>query len=56
MGGSQAIFGVNTKLWNSATDKFCGLEAQVTYNGKSMLMYIIDAFDPKWVRTLYSIE
>jgi len=56
MGGSQALYGVDTKLWDSSTDKFCGLEAQVTYKGKSMLMYVIDAFDPKWVRTPYSID
>jgi len=56
MGGSQALFGKDTKLWDSATDKFCGLEAQVSYNGKSMLMYVIDAFDPQWVRTPFSID
>ena len=37
---------------------YCGLEAIATNpsNGKSATIYIVDGFDPKWVRTAGSID
>lgn len=45
---------------NSAAAKqaFCGLEAEVysPRTGKTVTLYIADAFDDKWVRTPSSID
>ncbi|KAH8923116.1 hypothetical protein BT69DRAFT_1281727 [Atractiella rhizophila] len=46
----------NEKLWRATAKKFCGLEAEVSYKGKKVKMYVMDAFDPAWVRTTYSID
>lgn len=48
----------NPKQWEIDTATWCGLEAKVTdpNTGKSMLLYIYDAFDPAWVRTEYAID
>jgi len=37
---------------------YCGLEAKATNpsNGKTALIYIVDGFDDKWVRTPGSID
>jgi len=42
----------------SAGDAYCGLEAKATNpnNGNTALIYIVDGFDPKWVRTPGSID
>ncbi|GAA5830670.1 hypothetical protein JCM11251_002554 [Rhodosporidiobolus azoricus] len=54
---------LNTMLANfgydsvKAKEAYCGLEAVVTTaNGKSMTMYIVDAFDDSWVRTPSSLD
>lgn len=38
--------------WKKDTQKYCGLEAKVTdpTTGKTMLMYIGDAFDDKYIQ------
>lgn len=44
--------------WKPSVAEYCGLEARV-YNpdtGVSMLLYITDAFDHKWVKTPGSID
>jgi len=50
MGG--ATFNSNPTAWKQQTQKYCGLEAKVTdpKTGKSMLMYVGDAFDDAWVK------
>lgn len=42
----------------AAKRAFCGLEAEVysPRTGKTVTLYIADAFDDKWVRTLSSID
>lgn len=56
MGG--ATYNSNPDKWREDTRKYCGLEARVTDpgTGKSMLMYIGDAFDDKYVRSPASID
>ncbi|PRP86273.1 hypothetical protein PROFUN_05414 [Planoprotostelium fungivorum] len=53
-----ATWGSNPTLWKKYTGIYCGLEANVTNprNGRSMIMYIGDGFDPKWVRSPGSID
>jgi len=50
MGG--ATYNSNPTAWKQQTQKYCGLEAKVTdpSTGKTMLMYIGDAFDDQYVR------
>jgi hypothetical protein len=50
MGG--ATYGSDPQAWFAQTRTFCGLEALVTdpSTGKTMLMYLGDAFDDQWVR------
>lgn len=54
--GTNAVYG--GRNYESSGREYCGLEARVTNldNGVSRLMYIVDAFDPKWVRTPGSID
>lgn len=54
--GTNAVYG--GRNYESSGREYCGLEAKVTNldNGVSKIMYIIDAFDPKWVRTPGSID
>jgi len=56
MGGSSALWGRNTALWDKSTNTYCGLQAQLTYKGKTYTGYMLDAFDPQWVRTKFSID
>jgi len=56
MGGGSALWGRNTKLWNKSTNTYCGLQAELTYKGKTYTGYMLDAFDPAWVRTKFSID
>lgn len=53
MGG--ATFNSNPTAWKQQTQKYCGLEAKVTdpKTGKTMLMYLGDAFDDAWVKVRY---
>jgi len=55
---SFATWYSNPEQWKKDTAKWCGLEARVTnpQNGKSMLLYIVDAFEPKFVKTEYAID
>ncbi|KAI8590340.1 hypothetical protein BDZ88DRAFT_107483 [Geranomyces variabilis] len=55
-GGTNAVYG--HPLWETSAKKFCGLEAEVTnpHTGVKMNMYIVDAFDHKWVRSPGSID
>jgi len=45
-------------LWKTYTSIYCGLEAKVwnPANGKSMILYIGDSFDHRWVKTPGSID
>jgi hypothetical protein len=54
--GTGAVYGHPN--WEKYIKKWCGLEALVfnPETGKSMLMFIIDAFDDKWVRSPGSID
>lgn len=56
MGG--ATYNSNPTAWRQQTAQHCGLEAKVTdpKTGKSMLMYIGDAFDDRWVLSPSSID
>ncbi len=57
-GGRDARWGHNTELWRRTGRLFCGLQAWV-YNPatrKNVTMYLMDAFDPKWVRSPDSID
>jgi hypothetical protein len=51
--GTNAVWTGRSNNWASSATKYCGLEAVVTNvdTGVSKIMYIVDAFDPKWVRT-----
>jgi hypothetical protein len=44
--------------WAEFGSKYCGLEAKVTNlkTGTSKLMYIVDAFDDKWLKSPFSID
>ncbi|KAJ3172487.1 hypothetical protein HDU88_005815 [Geranomyces variabilis] len=55
-GGTNAVYG--HPMWETSAKKFCGLEAEVTnpHTGVKMNMYIVDAFDHKWVRSPGSID
>lgn len=50
MGG--ATYNSDPVAWKQQTQKYCGLEAKVTdpSTGKTMLLYIGDAFDDNWVK------
>ncbi|KAF2031329.1 hypothetical protein EK21DRAFT_63471 [Setomelanomma holmii] len=56
MGG--ATYNTDAAAWKAATKKYCGLETTVKdpKTGKSMLMYIGDAFDDKYVLSPASID
>lgn len=56
MSPNHATYSSDESGWRSAGTKYCGLEAKVTYKGKTQLMYIIDAFDDRWVRSKGSID
>lgn len=50
MGG--ATYNSNPDAWRAQSRKYCGLEAQVTdpSTGKTLLLYIGDAFDDAWIK------
>jgi hypothetical protein len=52
MGGQT--YNSNPTAWKADTQKYCGLEALVKdpVTGKSMLMYIGDAFDDQYVKVI----
>lgn len=54
--GTNAVYGASD--YETSAKKYCGLEARVTNpaTGITKLMYIIDAFDHKWVRSPGSID
>ena len=56
--GTNAVWTGYENNYASSARKYCGLEARVTNTatGASKIMYIIDAFDPRWVRTPGSID
>lgn len=51
MSANDATYNSDQNGWRTATRKYCGLEALVTdpATGKQKLMYIADAFDPRYV-------
>ncbi|MBC7660565.1 MAG: hypothetical protein H7249_12780 [Chitinophagaceae bacterium] len=58
MSPTLATWTSNPEQWKKDTAKWCGLEARVTNpkTGKSELLYIVDAFEPTWVRTEFAID
>lgn len=56
MGGQT--YSTDPTAWKAATQKYCGLEANVTdtTTGRSKLMYIGDGFDMKFVRSPGSLD
>lgn len=58
MSPTLATWSSSPEQWKKDTAKWCGLEARVTnpQNGRSELLYIVDAFDPKWTRTEFAID
>lgn len=56
--GANSVYSTDPKGWAAAASEYCGLEAEVTdpASGKTMSLYIIDAFDHKWVRKPGSID
>lgn len=56
MSKNLATWSSDPSGWKQATKKYCGLEAEVTYKGRTEKLYILDAFDPAWVKTTYAID
>ncbi|KAL7274923.1 hypothetical protein RUND412_002145 [Rhizina undulata] len=56
--GTNAVWGTDPSGWAKAAGQYCGLEAKVydPHSGVTMKLFIIDAFDHKWVRTPGSID
>jgi hypothetical protein len=54
--GTNAVY--PNPMWEPSAREYCGLEAKVTNpaTGKTLIMYITDGFDPKWVKTPGSID
>jgi hypothetical protein len=56
--GTLAVWGTNPAKWEQSAKKYCGLEAIITnpHNGRTVVAYIGDAFEPKYVRTPGAID
>jgi hypothetical protein len=54
--GSNAVW--PNPLWSVFASQYCGLEARVTNlaNNRTLIMWVGDAFDHKWVRSPGSID
>ncbi|KAJ3110004.1 hypothetical protein HDU96_006977 [Phlyctochytrium bullatum] len=57
-GGEDVWYQRNTDRWVSVGKEFCGLEAWVysPQSGINVTMYVVDAFDQRWVLTPTSID
>jgi hypothetical protein len=56
--GTNAVWTGGMNNYAESAKKYCGLEARVTNldNGAVKVMYIVDAFDPRWVKSPGSID
>jgi hypothetical protein len=52
--GSGAVYG--NPMWSTYGGKYCGAEAIVCNGGNCQTLFIVDAFEPAWVRTEFAID